>query len=78
VAYHWIADDSTEYNKWFPFNRAQFIVHDKDSFEVFEKYWHILDSEGDKVEGTRGIIEGVEEDNKEKDVDENVESISGK
>lgn len=39
VAYHWAADDSTEYNKWFPFNRAQLLRHDSDTVAVLEKYW---------------------------------------
>lgn len=43
VAYHWTQDTETEYNKWFPFNRAQLIEHDPDSYAVIDKYWHIHD-----------------------------------
>lgn len=39
VCYHWHKEDSTEYNKWFPFNRAIFKNHDPDSFSVIDKCW---------------------------------------
>lgn len=38
VAYHWTWDDS-EYNKWFPHNRQQLLLHDTNTFEVLNKLW---------------------------------------
>ena len=38
VAYHWCRDDS-EYNKWFPFNRAQLLAHDPATMRVLEREW---------------------------------------
>eukprot|EP01038_Epipyxis_sp_PR26KG_P015047 gene15047-20246_t len=39
VAYHWIADESTEYNKWFPYNRHQLIKHDPETFALLDSLW---------------------------------------
>ena len=39
VAFHWCRDDVTEYNKWFPFNRAQLIMHDAQSYQVLSSIW---------------------------------------
>ena len=39
VAYHWHLDATTEYNKWYPYNRALLVQHDKDSFDVIHKLW---------------------------------------
>ena len=39
VAYHWNRDDCTEYNKWFPFNRAQFASHDYHTYQVLSSIW---------------------------------------
>lgn len=39
VAYLYAKDASTEYNKWFPFNRAQLLQHDPASAEALEYEW---------------------------------------
>jgi hypothetical protein len=39
VAYHWAQDSETEYNKWFPFNRAQLKTHDTSTFEILDRIW---------------------------------------
>jgi hypothetical protein len=40
TAYHFSADETTEYNKWFPHNRFQLIQHDPDSFFVLNSLWN--------------------------------------
>lgn len=40
VAYHWNVDDKSEYNKWFPFNRAQLIDYDPETFFVLDNIWN--------------------------------------
>ncbi len=54
VAYHWTADDGTEYNKWFPFNRAQLIAHDEASYRVLDKYWNLHENEEVESGGAGG------------------------
>jgi len=39
VAYLYALDAHTEYNKWFPFNRAQLETYDRESFSVIESMW---------------------------------------
>ena len=39
VAFHWIKDSLTEYNKWFPFNREQLKVHDPSTYVLLCKIW---------------------------------------
>jgi hypothetical protein len=48
TAYHWFfCDDKNksrvEYNKWFPHNRLQLIVHDPVTFEVLDQVWKQYD-----------------------------------
>lgn len=40
VAYLWGRDHKTEYNKWFPHNRAQLRKHDIESYRVLEAAWN--------------------------------------
>jgi hypothetical protein len=40
VAFHYKTDSSTEYNKWFPFNREQLMKHDFDTFKVLNQVWN--------------------------------------
>lgn len=37
VAYHWTKDQTNEYNKWFPFNRAQLEKHDPGTYRKISK-----------------------------------------
>lgn len=46
VAFLWAAD-ATEYNKWFPHNRAQLERHDPDTFAVLQSLWEPLDESKD-------------------------------
>lgn len=46
VAYHWGLDEATEYNKWFPFNRAQLLLHDPATTKVLQAEWLKFESEG--------------------------------
>ena len=39
VAYHWTCDETTEFNKWYPYNRAMLITHDPETFQVLDKFW---------------------------------------
>jgi hypothetical protein len=39
VAYMWKENDTVEYNKWFPFNRAQLISHDPTAYCVLDELW---------------------------------------
>jgi hypothetical protein len=39
VAYLYAQDATTEYNKWFPFNRAQLVKYDPATVEVLEATW---------------------------------------
>jgi len=39
TAYLWTQDDSTEYNKWFPHNRAQLAQHDPKTAEMLSIIW---------------------------------------
>jgi hypothetical protein len=39
VAYHYGLDEETEYNKWYPHNRAQLRKHDPASYAVLQKIW---------------------------------------
>lgn len=41
TAYMWKEDESTEYNKWFPFNRYQLAQHDPHTYQVINKYWSV-------------------------------------
>jgi hypothetical protein len=41
VALHWTSDDKTEYNKWYPFNRAHLKKHDFSTYVVLCKMWKI-------------------------------------
>lgn len=61
VAYHWTQDTTTEYNKWFPFNRHQLLSHDVVSHGVLHKYWNSV-CEGTKreVKFVDGIILSAE------------------
>ncbi len=46
VAYLWTLDESTEYNKWFPFNRSQLQRHDPASCQMLQKYWYQFEDKG--------------------------------
>lgn len=39
TAYLWTKDESTEYNKWFPHNRAQLVQHDPKTAEMLSIIW---------------------------------------
>jgi len=54
VAYHWHQDEATEYNKWFPFNRAQLAQHDPATLRVLEFEWLKFESESESQESVRG------------------------
>ena len=38
VAYMWNKDETTEYNKWFPYNKHMLKLHDPVSFKVLEMH----------------------------------------
>ena len=40
VAFMWKEDAHREYNKWYPFNRAQLQALDSHSYEVLERCWN--------------------------------------
>lgn len=44
VAYLWNIDSITEYNKWFPHNRAQLKEHDIRTYEALEFFWNDVDN----------------------------------
>ena len=39
VAFHWTADATTEFNKWYPHNCAQLIKHDPDTYAALCTMW---------------------------------------
>jgi hypothetical protein len=39
VAFHWTADETTEFNKWYPHNCAQLIKHDPDTYAALCTMW---------------------------------------
>lgn len=40
VAFHYRKDDTTEYNKWFPFNHKQLQQYDPETCQLLEKLWN--------------------------------------
>ncbi len=52
VAYHYALDAHTEYNKWYPFNRAQLLQHDPESAETLAYEWLKFESNASEVETT--------------------------
>mmetsp|Transcript_28687 Transcript_28687/g.48174 ORF Transcript_28687/g.48174 Transcript_28687/m.48174 type:complete len:544 (-) Transcript_28687:1119-2750(-) len=65
VAYLYSADSQTEYNKWFPFNRAQLQKHDPDTYAVLENCWNRYET--DFAAGTLKLDDDDGNDNREKD-----------
>jgi hypothetical protein len=58
VAYHWCIDENTEYNKWFPFNRAQLQKHDPDTYQVIDKVWRQFGSD-EAHDSVQGILDEI-------------------
>jgi hypothetical protein len=48
VAFLWAADERTEYNKWFPFNRHQLLLHDAETHDVLQKCWMQYEQEKER------------------------------
>lgn len=49
-----VKDDKEEFNKWYPFNRAQIRHHDPDAYEMLKRIWHVKDDDDDTNDGLPG------------------------
>lgn len=45
TAYHYHLDERLEYNKWFPFNRAQLQQHDPSTYSILVEIWNQHETE---------------------------------